>query len=98
MSKFPRATCSQGWTGITEAPDPSLSPVTLLSLLLSQYGPSTLIILLQVSAGPVIHNSFGYTAPPRYHLWHSRKRQEHGDTQSPQALKVADLHSSIIVI
>lgn len=30
MSTFPRATHSQGWTGIAEAPDQHLSPVTFL--------------------------------------------------------------------
>lgn len=88
MSKFPRATRSQGWTGITEAPARHLSPVTLTIFPLAkpiqslQPDPSASGLSWTCDSQQLwIHRS-AQVSP----LAQQQKAEERGDTQCPQAL------------
>lgn len=100
MSKFPHATHRQGWTGIAEAPDQHLSPVTFLVFPLAKPiqslhpDPSSSGLSCTCDSQQLWIHCFAQVS----FMAQQQKTEEHGDTQSPQALQVADLHSGIIII
>lgn len=100
MSKFPRATHSQGWTGIAEAPDQHLSPVTFLVFPLAKAiqslhpDPSSSGLSCTCDSQQLWIHCFAHAS----FMAQQQKTEEHGDTQFPQALQAADLHSGIIII
>lgn len=100
MSKFPCATHSQGWTGIAEALDQHLSPVTFFIFCLAKplqslhSSPSSSGLICTSGSQQLWRHCFDEES----FMAQLQKTEECGDTQSPQALQVADLQSGIIII
>lgn len=100
MSKFPCAAHSQGWSGIAEAPDQHLSPVTFLVFPIAKPiqslhpDPSSSGLSCTCDSQQLWIHCFTQVS----FMAQQQKTEEHGDTQSPQAFQVADLHSRITVI